>query len=75
MQSSLSDVADCRFKRSMCICYVNKFIDKFGHLQPDVLFNLFNSFCCSFYASSLWDLHSPGFYSCLTAWNIGAGRV
>ena len=40
-----------------------------------MLINLFNTFCSSFYGSSLWDLHSPGFYSCLTAWNIGARKV
>ena len=43
VQSSLSDDGDCRFKRSMFIGYVNKLISKFGHLQPDVLINLFNN--------------------------------
>ena len=59
----------------MFIGYVNKLISKFGHLQPDVLINLFNTYCCSFYGSSLWHLHSSGFKSCLTAWNIGARKV
>ena len=62
VQCSPSDAADCRFKRSIFIGYVDKLISKFGHLQPDVLINLFNTFCCSFYGSSLWDLHSPGFH-------------
>ena len=75
VQSTLSDDGDCRFKRSMFIGYVNKLISKFGHLQPDVLINLFNTYCCSFYGSSLWHLHSSGFKSCLTAWNIGARKV
>ena len=75
VQSSLSDDGDCRFKRSMFIGYVNKLISKFGHLQPDVLINLFNTYCCSFYGSSLWHLHSSGFKSCLIAWNIGARKV
>ena len=55
--------------------HVNKLISKFGHLQPDVQINLFNTYCCSFYGSSLWHLHSSGFKSCLTAWNIGARKV
>ena len=59
----------------MFIGYVNKLISKFGHLQPDVLINLFNTYCCSFNGSSLWHLHSSGFKSCLTAWNIGARKV
>ena len=53
VQSSLSDDADCRFKRSMFIGYVNKLISKFSHLQPDVLINLFSTFWCSFYGSRL----------------------
>ena len=67
VQSSLSDDGNCRFKCSMFIGYVNKLISKFGHLQQDVLINLFNTYCCSFYGSSLWHLHSSGFKSCLTA--------
>ena len=46
LQSSLSNDGDCRFKRSMFIGYVNRLISKFGHLQPDVLINLFNTYCC-----------------------------
>ena len=39
---------------SMFIGYVNMLIGKFGHLQPKVLLNLFNTYCCSFYESSTW---------------------
>ena len=48
---TLSDSVDCRYKRSMFNGYVNKFISKFGHLQPKVLLNLFNTYCCPFYGS------------------------
>ena len=34
-------LVDCRYKRSMFICYVYKLISKFGHSQPKVLLNLF----------------------------------
>ena len=59
----------------MFIGYVNKLISKFGHLQPKVLLNLFNTYCCSFYGSSIWGLHSNGFNSCVTAWNIGVRKI
>ena len=54
VDATLSDSVDCRYKRSMFIGYVNKLISKFGHLQPNVLLNLFNTYCCSFYGSSTW---------------------
>ena len=57
VDATLSDSVDCRYKRSMFIGYVNKLISKFGHLQPNVLLNLFNTYCCSFYGSSTWGLH------------------
>ena len=67
---ALSDSLDCRYKRSMFIGYVNKLISKFGHLQPNVLLNLFNTYCCSFYGSPTWN----GFNSCITAWNTGVRK-
>ena len=57
------------------IGYVNKLISKFGHLQPKVLLNLFNTYCSSFYRSSTWGLHSNGFNSCVTNWNIGVRKI
>ena len=75
VDATLSDSVDCRYNRSMFICYVNKLISKFGHLQPKVLLNLFNTYCCSFYGSSTWGLHSNGFNSCVTAWNIGVRKI
>ena len=59
----------------MFICYVNKLISKFGHLQHKVLLNLFNTNCCSFYGSSTWWLHSNGFNSCVTAFNVGVRNM
>ena len=75
VDATLSDSVDCRYKRSMFIGYVNKLISKFGYLQPKVLLNLFNTYCCSFYGSSIWGLHSNGFNSCVTAWNIGVRKI
>ena len=72
---ALSDSLDCRYKRSMFIGYVNKLISKLRHLQPKVLLNLLNTYCCSFYGSSTWGLHSNGFNSCVTGWNIGVRNI
>ena len=62
VDATLSDSLDCRYKRSMFIGYVNKLISKFGHLQPKVLLNLFNTYRF-FYGSPTWALHSNGFNS------------
>ena len=67
VDAALSDSLDCRYQRSMFIGYVNKLISRFGHLQPKVLLNLFNTYCCSVYGSSTWGWHSNGFNSCGTA--------
>ena len=53
---------DCRYKRSMFIGYVNKLIRKFGHLQPHISMNLFETYCC--FLSCTWRLNSAGFKSC-----------
>ena len=49
--------------------------NKFGHLQPKVLLTLFNTYCCSFNGSSAYWLHSNGFNSCETAWNIDVRKI
>ena len=48
-----SDSLDCGYQCSMFIGYANKLISKCGHLQSKVLLNLYNTFCCSFYESSM----------------------
>ena len=75
VDATLSDSLDCRYQCSMFIGYVNKSSSKFGHLQPKVLLNLFNTYCCYFYGSSRWGLHSNGFNLCITAWNIGVRKI
>ena len=74
VDATLSDSVDCRFKRSMFIGYVNKLISKFAHLQPKLLLNLFNTYWF-FYGSSTWGLHSNGFNSSVTAWNICVRKI
>ena len=50
----LGNSVDCRYKSSMFIGYVNKLISQFGYLQPKVLLNLFNTYCCYLYGASAW---------------------
>ena len=46
-----TELADCVFKKSMCIGYVNKLRSNFRHLQTHVLITLFKAYCCSFHGS------------------------
>ena len=53
IDQKLSDVEDCRFKKSILIGNVNKFKRK-----------LFQSYCTSFYGSEMWSLSSKGLEEC-----------
>ena len=46
-----TELADCVFKKSMFIGYVNKVRSNFRHLQTHVLITWFKAYCCSFYGS------------------------
>ena len=73
---TLSDSVDCRYKRSMFIVYVNKLISKCKHLQPKVLLNLILIHIVVLFLDPLHGgLHSNGFNSCVTAWNIGVRKI
>ena len=52
-----TELADCVFKNSMFIGYVNKLR---RHLQTRVLITLFKAYCCSLYGSQLWKFNSVG---------------
>ena len=49
------------YKCSSFIGYFNKLMSHYSHLQPDVLFRLFKSYCCSFSGAFLWPNNSKGF--------------
>ena len=74
VDATLSESLDCRYNRSMFIGYVNKLISKFGHLQPKVNSIYLIHIVVLFYGSSTWGLHSNGFNSCVTTWNIDVER-
>ena len=60
IDQKLSDVEDCRFKRSILIGNVNKFIGNYSTLNNCSKRMLFQSYCTSFYGSELWALSSKG---------------
>ena len=56
MNKYCNEVADCNFKKSLFIGYINKLRSNFGKMQLSTLISLFKSYCCSFYGSHLWNL-------------------
>ena len=58
LSSTQSDKDDIDFKIYSFIVSVNTLMAKFGFLQSNILDFLFNSYCCSFYGSQLWELTS-----------------
>ena len=71
----LSDVEDCRFKKSILIGNLNKFIGNYSTLKNCSKRKLFQSYCISFYGSELWYLSSKGLEECCIAWRKGARRI
>ena len=65
-----TELADCVFKKSIFIGYVNKNRSNFRHLQTHVLINLFKLYCCSFCESQLWKFNSVGIDKCCKSWYI-----
>ena len=60
IDQKLSDVEDCRFKKSILIGNVNNFIGNHSTLKNCSKRKLFQSYCTSFYGSELWSLSSKG---------------
>ena len=44
-------------------------------MQPDVLYRLFKSYCCSFYWSFLWQYNSKGFEKMCITWNRAVRKM
>ena len=53
IDQKLSDVEDCRFKKSILIGNVNQFIGNYSTLTNCSKRKLFQSYCTSFYGSEL----------------------
>ena len=71
----LSDVEDCRFKKSILIGNVNIFIVNYSTLKNCSKRKLFQSYCTSFYGSELRYLSSKGLAECCIAWRKGDRRI
>ena len=48
---------------------------KFGFLQSNILDFLFNSYCCSFYGSQLWELTSRDSNKVYVTWQKAIRRI
>ena len=48
---------------------------KFGFLQSNILDFLFNSYCCSFYGSQLWELTSKDINEVYVTWQKAIRRI
>ena len=55
---NLNDYNDTLNKKCKFYQNVNYLLAKFGSLQSEVLYILFNTYCTSFYGSQIWDLVS-----------------
>ena len=75
VHSNLSDLPDCKLKRSTFNGSVNKLFATYKCLNQDTTRQLFQSYCCSFYGSQLWDLKSAGFTNCCVQWNKTVRRL
>ena len=75
VNSALNDSADCAYKLSKFFGSVNKLKGNFGHLSPGVIVRLFNSYCCSYYGSQIWNISSRGVASICTNWNKAIRRL
>ena len=75
VNNTLTDDNDCSLKASYFNGSVNKLIGNFGGLQTDILCKLFNSYCCSFYGSQIWNINSRGFKKCCVQWNKAVRKL
>jgi hypothetical protein len=72
---SNTDNSDCEYKSSIFIGSVNKLLSNFGTVQPDILCNLFYSYCCSLYGCQLWKFNTSCFNQLGIYWNKAVRRL
>ena len=73
----LKDDLDIQLKRGTFFRSVNGLCAKFKGvlISNDVASKLFQTYCCSFYGSQLWNLSSSSFNDICTAWNKAVRRI
>ena len=72
----LDDCDDVIAKKGKFLGSVNWFVGHFQHKLPiNVYTKLFNTYCTSFYGSTLWNIHDNAFKDICITWNKCVRRV
>ena len=75
LQSDNTMKMDLCLKRGKFIGKVNSLLQEFNHINPFLLIKLVETFACSLYASSLWDLLSNDAERLYKTWNVTIRNV
>ena len=68
LNSNTDDSSDINYKRGIFYGNVNKLLANFDTIPSNVLDHLYQTYCCSFYGSQLWDLSSKYMDNIFIAW-------
>ena len=71
----LTDEDDITVKTHVFYQQINRLLADYQGIRYDILSELFNKNCGSFYGSQCWDLRSKGMQSLYTSWNRGVRRL
>ena len=75
LQSDNSMKIDMCLKRGKFIGKINSLLQEFHHINPYLLLKLIETYACSLYASSLWDLNSNDAEKLYKTWNVTVRNV
>jgi hypothetical protein len=71
----LKDETDINIKKGQFNANVNYLLASFGKLQSNVLNQLFDTYCCSFYGCQSWSLECKMLHQLRTAYNKAIRRI
>ena len=71
----LSDYTDINYKLAIFYSYVNKLLAHFQDLPSNIIDQLFQSFCTSFYGGQTWNLGCRHFDKISVAWQKAIRKV
>ena len=75
ISSNMCDSSDICEKKFTFFQQTNILMADFKGVQYDILSQLFNKYCSSFYGSQCWDLRSGALNNLYTGWNKGVRRL
>ena len=75
VSSDLNDCDDIDFKCRVFYRSVNYLYVNFGKMPSEIINDLFNAYCCSFYGSQCWNLKSKSLQRLSIAYNKALRRV